>query len=215
MKRFTPFFQPEMFAYWLLPLAYAWAYAPFGLNTTDGGFLTGLAWQVLSESEIHAVYVRPPIPVWLRSLEMTILPDQWAILGQRWVFFFKVAFYKFTRSSRFLWPHSTRWVFAVAAYIVSVHTYPPMAWHTIDGLMFGAMGLYFSFNANHYRSWWAAGCCIALAMLCKQSFYPLIGVVFLAAWEESGRKAAWMTAGGAIVWLLVASFWIIDGILSD
>ena len=89
-------FDPLLFwrvLFFSLLAAYCWYYAPYGINETDGGFLTGLAWQLLNGKTMYAdvVYVRPPLPIWLRALELMLLPESWAILGERWIFFGKVA----------------------------------------------------------------------------------------------------------------------------
>ena len=58
--------------------AYCLCYAPYGVNETDGGFVTGLAWQTLQGKTLYGdvVYVRPPLPVPHSS---TVLPGVMAI----------------------------------------------------------------------------------------------------------------------------------------
>lgn len=33
--------------FWIIVLAYAFFYAPYGSNDTDGGFITAYAWRVM------------------------------------------------------------------------------------------------------------------------------------------------------------------------
>src|SRR5262245_43862172 len=96
----------------LIP-AYCLVYAPYGINETDGGFLTGLAWQVLSGKELYrdVVYVRPPLPVWLRAGELLLLPEQWAILGERCIFYLKVGAYAWLGASTLI-HGQRRWILA-------------------------------------------------------------------------------------------------------
>ncbi|MEI6410380.1 MAG: hypothetical protein WCR52_13415 [Bacteroidota bacterium] len=162
----------------LLPLCYAFLYAPFGINETDGGFLTGLAWQIAQGKTLYAdiVYVRPPLPVWLRALELNLWPENWAVLGERWLFYLKVALYSWLAAD-LLMPGVRRWVLAWIGFIVSVHCYPAAAWHTVDGILFSVLGFWLlqkpaGQTVSALRIWAGVGAVFA-ALMCKQSFYPL------------------------------------------
>lgn len=187
----------------LLPLFYTLFYGRYGINETDGGFLTGLAWQVLSGKILYAdvVYVRPPLPVWMRTLELLLLPEAWAIWGERAVFYFKVAAYS-TLGAAILLPESReRWQVAVLAFLLSAHHYPAAAWHTVDGLLWGALGFWVLFRRPTYWAALMAGVLLTAAMLCKQSFYPLaIAGVGIAAWAYSWRHGAAVALGLALGW---------------
>lgn len=176
-------------AFWTIaciavPLGYCFFYAPYGINETDGGFLTGLAWQVLSGKALYSdvVYVRPPLPVWLRALEMQLLPDNLAMLGERWIFYIKVALYSWFGAA-VLCVGVQRRMLAVFGFVVSVHCYPPAAWHTVDGILFSVLGI-FCLTGGAERGLRAPGLLrilggalfIFAALLCKQSFYPMVAV---------------------------------------
>ena len=156
---------------------YGLYYAPCGINETDGGFLTGLAWQVISGKALYSevIYVRPPLPVWLRALEMQLLPGTWAILGERWIFYLKIALYSWLTAS-LLSTGARRWMLAVLGFVVSVHCYPPMAWHTVDGILFSVLGIWCFYKIPGGRGAALAGVAIVAALLCKQSFYPMAAV---------------------------------------
>lgn len=156
---------------------YGLYYAPCGINETDGGFLTGLAWQVTSGKALYGevIYVRPPLPVWLRALEMQLVPGAWAVLGERWIFYLKVALYSWLAAS-LLGAGARRWLLAVLGFVVSVHCYPPMAWHTVDGILFSVLGIWCFYKIPDQRGAALAGVAIAAALLCKQSFYPMAAV---------------------------------------
>jgi hypothetical protein len=179
-------------------IGYARCYAPYGLNETDGGFLTGLAWQVLSGKTLYhdIVYVRPPLPVWLRALELRALPEQCAVLGERWIFYAKVGLYSWLAAA-LLARGARRWVLATLGFVVSAHCYPPMAWHTVDGILFGVLAAYCSVSAAPARLVFG-GVALAGALLCKQSFYPLLPLFLLfLSWEKEGRwpRLAWFSSG--------------------
>ena len=163
----------------LLPLFYMVCYAPWGINESDGGFITGLAWQVLSGKTLYQdiTYVRPPMSIWLRVLELRIFPENWAILAERCMFYAKVALYTYCAAA-ILIKNEQKWALAAIGYVVSVHCYPAAAWHTVDGILCGVLGFWFlgeALRANKKTGFVMAGaCCIIAASLCKQSFYPLL-----------------------------------------
>ncbi len=169
-----------------LVLSYLRLYAPFGINETDGGFLTGLAWRCIQGEQLYTdiIYVRPPLSVWLRSLELWLLPDSFEIIAERCGFYLKVAAYSFLGASVLL-KGSAKWWMASLGFIVSVHCYPAAAWHTVDGILFGVLAFWLLFK----RRWVvAAAFCVLLAMLCKQSFYPILPVfLVMVAWLYGGR----------------------------
>ncbi|MBK8426456.1 MAG: hypothetical protein IPL27_11035 [Lewinellaceae bacterium] len=162
------------FLFFAIVLAYCLLYAPYGINETDGGFLSGLGWQALSGKTIYQdiVYVRPPLPVWLRALEIQLLPEAWSVLGERYIFYFKVALYT-CLASDLLAKGSFRWVLAMFGFVVSVHTYPACAWHTIDGILFSVLALWLYAKGSRTGSV-LAGIALGAALLCKQSFFPLL-----------------------------------------
>lgn len=161
----------------MLLIGYGLYYAPYGINETDGGFLTGLAWQVQCGKTLYAdvVYVRPPLPVWLRLLELKILPAQWAILGERWSFLLKIALYSFLGAA-VLEQGKRRWRLAVFAFVVSVHCYPAASWHTVDGILFSVLSIWLWTNFSGRRAAILSGISIVAALLCKQSFYPMSAI---------------------------------------
>jgi len=178
------------FLFFAIVLAYCLLYAPYGINETDGGFLSGMAWQVLSGKTIYhdIVYVRPPLPVWLRALEIQILPEAWSVLGERYIFYFKVALYTWLASD-LLAKGSFRWLLAMFGFVVSVHTYPACAWHTIDGILFSVLALWLYVKGTRTGSV-LAGISFVAALLCKQSFFPLLvafPVIFLV-WDHARKK---------------------------
>ena len=194
-----------------LVLFYCCYYAPYGVNETDGGFLTGLAWQVLNGKVLYqdVIYVRPPLPVWLRCLELQVLPSEWAMLGERCFFYLTVAAYSLMGAA-VLAEGRLKWWLALFGFVLSVHCYPPAAWHTTYGILFGVLAVYLaklgfgkSFLANQAANVcaWAgttvallSGMSIALAMGCKQSFYPLPLLLVVAPYPTL-RARLWAFGG--------------------
>lgn len=184
----------------LLPV-YALYYAPFGINETDGGFLTGLAWQVLQGKVLYQdiIYVRPPLPVYSRALELMLLPESYAVLGERWIFYTKLWLYSWMAAA-LLTDQWRRWFLAALGFVVSVHCYPAMAWHTVDGIFWAVTSLFFLFHSTKGSTWWsiAAGLALAAAILCKQSFYPLVGIFGLGIWlsRDMRLQGKWLFVAG-------------------
>lgn len=151
-------------------------YAPYGLNETDGGFLTGLAWQMLQGKTLYQdiVYVRPPLPIWLRSWALQYLPEYWAILGERWIFYLKIALYSGVGAA-ILAPANRLWMLATLGFVVSAHCYPAMAWHTVDGILMATFAAYGATRKSALLGV-LGGIFLLFALLCKQSFYPLLPI---------------------------------------
>lgn len=186
------------FLFFGLAALYLCLYAPYGVNETDGGFLTGLAWQVLSGKILYQdiIYVRPPLPVWLRALEIRLLPEQWAILGERWIFYGKLLAYSWLGAAA-LTQGKQRWILASLGFLVSAHCYPAMAWHTVDGILLAVLAAWLLLKGRALAVF-AAGIVLAGSLLCKQSFYPLLPVFVLIALlgkQEPLKTTLWLTLG--------------------
>ena len=197
--------------------AYCLCYAPYGVNETDGGFVTGLAWQILQGKTLYGdvVYVRPPLPVWLRAGEMLLLPDRWAILGERWIFYLKVGLYSWFGAAVLL-RGQRRWALATFGFVVSAHCYPPMAWHTVDGILFSVAGIWCAAKLRSGPGAVAAAVCVCAAALCKQSFYPIPLVFFaLLLSENDRRRAGWGSAAFFLCTVLFVSYLYADGLLAN
>ncbi|MBK7938498.1 MAG: hypothetical protein IPJ82_16075 [Lewinellaceae bacterium] len=173
--------------------AYCIFYSPYGINETDGGFITGLAWQIVQGKMLYGdiLYVRPPLPVWLRAGELLFLPDGWAIIGERWIFYLKIAAYSWLGACLLLDGHR-RWMLAIFGFVVSVHSYPPMAWHTVDGILFSVLGIWCLARQDSSIGIVAGAAAVFAAALCKQSFYP-IPLLFAALLllEKNRRRTGW------------------------
>jgi len=179
----------------LLSLAYFFAYGYYGFSDTDQGFIQGLAWRVV-QGEIpylDFVYVRPPLSIYLHSLGV-LLPMP-VLLGR--LFFYLncgVTVWLCTRTLQHYFDFQpigiSPAIFAGISYVCVVHNFPPMPWHTTDGLFFAALGIYW-IAIGRGMSFTVLGLlALFLAAMCKQSFYPLLVVgpllvFFLKDWVEA------------------------------
>ncbi|MBL7781874.1 MAG: hypothetical protein JNM22_11705 [Saprospiraceae bacterium] len=209
-------------------LIYCLVYAPFGINETDGGFLSGLAWQVMCGKTLYQdiIYVRPPLPVWLRAAELACLPENWSVLGERWIFYGKIALYAWLAADLLARRKAAafRWMLAATGFVVSVHNYPACAWHTVDGILLAVLAVWLYAAETKQATWQAlraivGGIALTASLLCKQSFYPLAFLipVLLFLWDhpEKAKRLILFLSGMALGIALFFSYLYLNGITDN
>ena len=129
--------------------SYIFLYSPYGLDNGDGGFILGLSHQLYLGQRLYdeIIYVRPPVTPILHSF-VFYPPFSFApVFIDRAFFFLQVATYSalpaLIAGSYFKWGISFTASIGLIAFLFSAHSFPPMAWHTVDGLFFSALSLYF------------------------------------------------------------------------
>ena len=187
--------------FWGIVLTYIRLYAPYGINDTDGGFISAHAWRLCNGELLYQdnIYIRPPLSILLRYLELLLVPENWALFAERVFFYLKVALYSYLGAG-ILYKGNRLWYIATLAFIVSVHAYPAAAWHTIDGILFSVTAFYVFFKREHP---FFAGLLVVTAMLCKQSFYPLAPLFLLFVFLLEGKKAALKALAGILSGMIV------------
>lgn len=175
--------------FWLAPLIHIFLYSFHGFADNDHGFITALSWRIVNGELPYRdfIYIRPPLSPLLHAIPILILPDQieyavirttpfWMLAIVAWLL--AKTLNEFYPLSRFRIPIHA---FALVAYLLSIQHFPPYPWHTIDGLLFGSIGIWLI--VRHDRPWIVALAmvCLFLSALTKQSFYPvpLLGVIYL------------------------------------
>lgn len=204
-------------AHWLMFLAlvtfYIGAYAPFGLENNDGGFMLGLSFQVFKGSHLYSdvLYVRPPLSPLLHEFVFFWPFSGAPVLADRVFFYAQIATSSLFSSLvvRRLLGWGLPQVVAVAAmgFMLSAHAFPAMGWHTVDGIFFFTLSLYallVGLNRRYGVLILSAGFAIGAAA-CKQPFYivpPLILVL------------AVILRGGSVVFsVLLASMAVMLGLM--
>ncbi|MEL6866174.1 MAG: hypothetical protein AAFP19_17225 [Bacteroidota bacterium] len=183
-------FKNKDWSSWLflgIVLTYIRLYAPFGINETDGGFISAYAYRLLQGEQIYQdiIYVRPPMSIWLRALEMWLLPDSFELLSERILFYLKVALYAWMGAAVFYQDYR-RWLLASIGFIICVHNYPAASWHTVDGILFGTAAFFLLFRTASPIV--LPSLMVVMAMLCKQSFYPLLPLFLLMVGLYKGKR---------------------------
>ena len=195
----------------VLPLLYFLAYGFFGFCDTDQGFIQALSWRIIQGEVpyLDFIYVRPPLSLYFHTLLFFILPDSWVVLGERFLFYFLMSLSVFwsIRSLQAFYEFEgmgfSPFILAVLAYVCSVHNFPPMAWHTVDGIFFASLGIHLLSRGKSPLIHAFGLISIVLAGMTKQAFYPLIvaGPVFLGIIQ--GRKALLRGGGIAGIFLFI------------
>ncbi len=193
----------------LIPAAYAVLYAPYGMDTTDFGYFYGHARRILLGEIPYRdfIYSKPPFSLYWHALWLRITPDTLAVLGG------KLGFLASMLGAAWLGALTLHKVFdfrelglpvsllATASFVYGVHAFPPMPWHTADGVLFGSACLYAAACGRPGL----AGLLGAAAVLIKQSFLPVPPAAACLAFSlHSGRQAlilllsAGIAAGAAL-----------------
>ena len=179
-----------------LGVLYFFAYGFFGLSDTDQGYIQSMSWRILQGEHpyLNFIYVRPPLSPYLHTLGL-LLPMP--ILLSRLLFYLtcSLTVWLCTRSLQQYFDFQPIGVsptlFAAISFVCVVHNFPPMPWHTTDGLLFAALGIYLIATGKGTLPTVLGLFCMVLSALCKQSFYPLLVVgpllVILLKDPEEGK----------------------------
>lgn len=184
-----------------VPVAYVAAYAPYGMDTTDFGFFYGHAWRILLGEVPYRdfFYVKPPLSLYWHAFWLWLTPERVSVLAG------KAGFYAEMLAASWLGAlYLARAVdlrrlgvplplLATLGFVWSVHSFPPMPWHTVEGVLFGAGALY-AVAAGHPL---LAGVLAAASALTKQS-YALVPLGVAVAALVAGRGGAcWRGSAGS------------------
>lgn len=193
-------------------VAAVWAFASIGFNPTDDGLIVAQASRLLGGGSphldvtsprplgsplLHTVDVLLPTPVLFTSRAIALLE------------FLAIA----ALSVRLLRAvPMARWGVAevaltITAFVVNLHTFPLLSWHTVDGLLVGLVALVVVQRGGERGSlrWIAVGAFLAgCAPLIKQSFAPV--PVLVAAWvcwqywpkRDDNDAVGWVKLGAAL-----------------
>lgn len=176
----------------IMALLYLAAFGKYGYSDTDHGFIQGLSWRILQGQipYIDFIYVRPPLSLYLHMPPLLLPHPVWA---ERLIFylFMAVTVWVSTRTIQIHFDFQaiglSPSIFAIIAFIISVHNFPPEPWHTIDGILFASIGTYSIVVGKPSFKSFIGLTFLLVAALCKQSFYPLpiLGIILL--WILHGK----------------------------
>lgn len=189
--------------------------SPLGFNPTDDGFILAQSRRILSGEVPHRdfITIRPAGSVFLHTVDL--LGGDHTFLFSRLLYWLEVAVscwvwleiaiarFGLSRANLFAVP------LGVLAFMLSTHAFPPMAWHTVDGVLLGSVGFFLSGSSR--RGVGALGyLAIGLAAICKQNFLPLVPVAILVHGDVR-RPMPWIAGLLPIVtyvtWIGAAGGW--------
>ncbi len=191
----------------LLPFIYFFLYGRYGLNDTDDGYITALSWRVINGELPYKdfIYVRPPLSIYLHTLPLLLMPENYAYISERLFFYITIAIYSYLSADLLckFWlkdnSKDVKYLFALVSFVFSAHNFPPMAWHTTDGIFWSVLGVYIL--ASYEGNVWAvvfSSLFMFMAALCKQSFYPIIPIGLVVAFVLYGNKKLLLLLGGFV-----------------
>lgn len=179
-------YKPSLILFATLPVACFLLFGFHGMDAADRGFIPALAYRILSGEVMYHdfFYVRPPLSPYFHTIEMALLPESWEMIGYRFVYywFMWLPIYWSIRSLERYFDFGkmgvSPWILGAIAYVLSLHNFFAAPWHTLDGIFFAALGLYFITRSPGLLTNAVGLFCMGLAALTKQPF----GIVPL--WES-------------------------------
>lgn len=169
----------------------------FGFSPTDQGFVLSLSWRVLNGAIPHVDLIspRPLGSAYLHTLDFLLPAPLFIASGFVATVEVIVATVAcaalLTRTSPLRWG-PLRTLLVAAAAVVNMHTFPMMAWHTIDGILLTAVGWWRLDAGLRSGSAWSRRFGLVLlgfAVMTKQSFmFAVPAGVLLLFLHPSARE---------------------------
>lgn len=190
---------------WMLVALTAWVLGSHYLGDTDQGYIQGLAWRVFRGETIYVDfdYVRPPFSPWFHSIWFQLFGLSGGLLAGRIFMVLQLAIAGWCQlailgQGRSMKENSRVWLFLVV-FFLSLHNFPAMPWHTIDGIFWGSVGLWLlSRNSIAPFAGWIL---IGFAVLTKQSFYllPILAILWLILDTSKSHKKSLAQLGIVLI----------------
>ncbi len=173
-------------------------YGRHGWNGEDDGFLTGLAWRVVLGEWPYRdfIYIRPALSPVLHALTLLIFPEAGQVLCMRFLYFLALAASTFVtvaeldRAAGSAGPRVPVTAIALLGFAIASSGFPPMPWHTVDGVLLGACGLAAFSRARGVAGLALGALLVTAAAATKQSFFFLVPIgIAQVAWARGRRDA--------------------------
>ncbi len=184
------------FAWILLPLACHLGFSWIGFNPTDDGWMQAVARRIAGGEVPHRdfIFVRPALSALLQ------VPLVWWG-GDHVIWFSRLWGWLTLAAVCWIWSGRVvdgpagsplvRLALYATALLLCAHTFPVMAWHSIDAMLFCTLAVALAARGTPWalRS---AFFCAGLAALCRQNFAVFPPLLLLAT---GGRWREWFVAG--------------------
>ncbi|MFI5337601.1 MAG: hypothetical protein ACHQ5A_12505, partial [Opitutales bacterium] len=179
----------------LLPVACHTGFSWIGFNPTDDGWLQAVARRLLDGEVPHRdfIFVRPALSALLQVPVVWLGGDHVIWLSRLWGWL-TLAAVCWIWSGRVVGP-GTSWRMRSGLYagalLLCAHTFPIMAWHSIDGMLLASLAVALAGRGTVW-SLRAAFFIAGLAALCRQNFALFAPLLLLGT---GGRWRDWLVAG--------------------
>ncbi len=211
----------------LLPLGLAlvWGafYAHHGYSGRDEGLIVSLAWRVAQGQWPYRdfILVLPPVSVLLHTIPQLLLPLEWLLIFERYLFFLIIATYSRVTAAALGRTFDLgklgvgQPLLTVLFFVVSTANFPPMPWPTTDGILLCAVGSYALLRVG--RRWTlAATLLFFLGALCKQSFAFMLPASLVYLLVVGRRRDAWTAVSAyAVMTAAFASALVAGGLFRE
>lgn len=150
------------------------------------------------------------------------LPENYQVIFERFLFYIFIWLYSFFAAHAI--DHFfdldqmklDKYLMGSIAFIFSAHNFPPMPFHTLDGLICAGAGVFFLTRRDGYMSIFAGISFMFLSALAKQSFYlmPVFGLLFITivyGWKKGALSLLYF----AILFLLFIGVLYQNHLLND
>ena len=183
----------------VIPLLCHLAFSALGFNPTDDGFTLAYSRRLLEGQLPHRdfIIIRPALSPLLHVGELWLGGEYVYLLSRYvvWVELAGTAWAGITVLEKVAQQqlHSlAKGCLAFVSMVLATHTFPLMAWHTIDGLFLLTIGLRIIVERNGKAHW--GYFVVGLAYLCKQSFL-LAGPLLLLILSDARHVKNWIAVG--------------------
>lgn len=200
-----------------VPLAGHLAFSWMGFNPTDDGFILAGARRFLNGQIPHRDYItiRPALPHLLHLPVVALGGDRtyWISRGIVWLQFAFISWGWGSILAGLMGAAAgpaIRWMLGAAGLMLSLHTFPLMAWHTTDALTLLTAGLLAARSERpglRGAGWFLTGA----SVLCRQNFLVLPPLAIVLFGRARSRRA-WLAAAlpGLLYLGLLAPFGALD-----
>ena len=198
---------------------YCLYYGPYGYDDADNGYTLSLSWRIFNGQIPFRdfILVRPPLSPLLHTLPFYIIPEDFQIIFDRFLFYFFMAMSSlfaalaidngFELKKLNLNPY----LLATIGFVLSVNNFPAMGWHTVDAIFFSSLGIYLLVCFSSLFAVVFGTLCLFLSALCKQPFYlmPFAGVAFVVIISKDWKKfivsvLSLLICSGLFIYLLLS-----------
>ncbi|MES2566579.1 MAG: hypothetical protein V4565_06920 [Bacteroidota bacterium] len=178
-------------------ISYFFIYGFYGYSDGDDGYVLAFSWRVF-QGEIpyrDFISVRPPLTFLFHALPLYIIPDNYQIIFERFLFYVLMAlsslFCSLSLTNVFKQNfHINPYLMATVGFVFSVHNFLPMPWYTVDGIFFASLGIFLLVRFSSLYSIVFGMLFLFFSALCKQPFYlmPFAGIAFIILVYRDWKK---------------------------